>query len=162
MPYAEQIVAAERISALMERNGYLLIMENTADLAPHVFPNTVPGWTRLFENAGLETCVVQPYDYSPALRAYARLRPRNRSEVGDLPAPEQVGTERTSIPPVVRRAALVCASLVDSIVDPALVSLRAPLPTAHVGILFQKTGRGKGGTSKDADSREPEHLKDRS
>lgn len=138
MPYAEQIVAAERISSLVEQNGHLIILENIADRAPHVFPNSAPGWIQLFEKEGFSARTVLPYDYSPALRAYGRLRLRNRPEPGDLPAPERFGMERTSMPPVVRRAGLVAASMVDSILDPALERLHAPLSTVHVGILFQK------------------------
>jgi hypothetical protein len=145
MPHEEQATAAKRISSLLEHDAHLLILENISDRAPHVFPNSIGGWIKLFESEGLKALAIQPYDYSPVLRAYAqarqklrRAKPSSTTPTGHLQAPERFGMVDRTIPSTARRAAYVSACLVDSVLDPVLGRVHAPFPTAHVAILFRK------------------------
>lgn len=142
LPYDQQVTAAKRISGLLDHEGHLLILENIADHAAHVFPHSIIGWTKLFEDEGMEAKAVEPYDYSPALRSYAMarraLKRSSATSAERLPGPERFGMVDRKVPSTARRTAYVGACAVDSVLDPLLSRMHAPLPTAHVGILFRK------------------------
>ena len=121
----------------------MLVLENISDTAPHVFSNSTDGWVRLFENEGLASKATRRYDYSPALRGYARVRQemgrRRKPSETNLPTPERYGiVSGDSMTSAARRAAYVGACMADSLLDPILCRAGAPFSTAHVGILFQR------------------------
>jgi len=143
LPYSEQSVAARRISESVADGAHLLILENISDHgAHHVFPRPIAGWVELFGEVGFRSLRVLPYDYSPALRAYARasqlLRSRDPADEEPRGPEKHLNETQESLPALLRRAALFSACLVDSAADPLLGSLKAPVPTVHVGLLFQK------------------------
>lgn len=142
LPYSEQSVAAQRISESAAEGAHLLILENIADHDAHVFARPIPGWVHLFGDVGFKSLRVEPYDYSPALRAYAKASQivRRRDPVAEEPnGPEQhLNETQGPLPAILRRAALLSAGIVDSVIDPLLAALHAPLPTVHAGFLFQK------------------------
>jgi SAM-dependent methyltransferase len=148
LPYQEQERAVANLANLLTPAGHTLILENILDTSgPLMFARTRQGWVDLFGRYGLALVRSRPYDYSPALRSYYALSRSLRGRFGtgnpaELPAPEELGVrEEGDLISAVRGLdgmAKSAASCIDSVVEPVLVWMEAPLPTVHHGMLFAR------------------------
>jgi SAM-dependent methyltransferase len=153
LPEQEQVKAVANMATLCRPGGHALILENVGDhSSPHVFPRSPGEWIRLFETEGFRRVDEQPYDFSPVQRLYYRVtQSRRMAHAGvasaALPRPEQLAVHPETkgearlrrIDHMVRVAA--CAA--DATLEPALISVRAPFSTIHVGLRFERrTARG--------------------
>jgi 2-polyprenyl-3-methyl-5-hydroxy-6-metoxy-1,4-benzoquinol methylase len=148
LPRDEQRRAVETMARLLRPGGHAVILENVSDLhSPTVFANSSAEWIAMFESAGLARQASRGYDFSPGLRSYYALTRSVRlswlppSSAG-LPEPEaprfRPFSPRNAVMERGDRAAKVLASCVDSLVDPLLYAMHAPIPPAHLAAIFRR------------------------
>jgi 2-polyprenyl-3-methyl-5-hydroxy-6-metoxy-1,4-benzoquinol methylase len=148
VPFEEQKVVIRKLRELLRRGGYVVMLENIYDEAPHVFSRAIDDWNEVFEDAGFRNVAIQRYDYSLFIRLYSwltqplvsALRPQ-RSRGKGL-TPEELATPRD-----LRRSVKVTRAIydlpkrlavgLDTMVEPVLMRGNMPLPTVHCGFIFQ-------------------------
>lgn len=158
IPFAEQEQAIARIASMLRPGGHVLALENVNDQGIHVFARGIEDWKQVFARHGLETKVVQRYDYSPMLRLSGRV------VATAAEAARRIGVIRRPDGPLVPEGAKPAngdaaqgagsglrhrlrgtgwlarriAVRVDEMVEPFLIRRNVPVSSVHCGFLFRK------------------------
>jgi SAM-dependent methyltransferase len=137
LPYADQARAIDRIAGLSKPGTRLLVMENVADRAAHVFANSIEDWVKLFEARGFELFARLPYDYSLSHRALTGLRGRN-SAPGAV-GPAQPWSNASMLKRMYGWTQRI-AVMLDAPVEALLERRGSHAPSLHCGFLFRFRG----------------------
>jgi SAM-dependent methyltransferase len=141
LPYVEQVRAIDRIAGLSKLGTQLLLMENVADRASHVFANSIEDWIELFVARGFELVELLRYDYSLSHRALTGVRGRNSGRgAADLDQTSSPG--RSSILKHLYGWSQRGAVTLDKPVEAFLERRGSHAPCLHCGFLFRFQGDG--------------------